>query len=110
MTNSSTLKPPSKVYDESAARFIENDFIMMLEGTSEALSMGRHTIMVSRDPLRPGTHYCITILHDGLPVANETPVTEDLGLSLTRAISAIREAVISDCSKYMMQREFANLE
>ena len=109
MSTNSTLMPPAEAYDQSATRFLRTDFTQMPEGVSESLSMGRHTIMISRDPLRPNTHHCVTILKNGLPVATEAPVTEDIGLSLARAIAVIRETVVSDVTQARNEAGFHNL-
>ena len=105
----STLPDHGQTFDQSIQNFMETTFEEIPEGVSEALSTSTHTVMVSRDPFRPLTHWCVTILHHGIVDTAETPAYEDLQLSLARAFARIRGSVLQGMFHSARQRGFVNL-
>lgn len=110
MPTISTLHDPETTFDQAVLKFLETDFDQTPEGMSEVLPAANYTILVSRDPLRPHSHWCITILRDGFTLAAETSPTDDLTLTVSRACNSIRKAVVQTMQEISDRYGFVKLE
>ena len=105
-----TTIDPTAIFDDLASRFLQTDFSALPLGTPEAVTVGLHTILVNRDPIRPDANWCVTTLRDGRIIGATLTNHDDLTMKLESIFAAIREPAIYEATEAAVFSGFICLE